>query len=149
MSLKKRDRRKHKGRADGGGFFALPHAVMAAPSYRGLSAHAVKLLCDLGSQYRGNNNGDLATAWRIMRSLGWRSRDTLFRAQRELLESGLIEPTRQGGLHKCSLFALTWLPIDECDGKLDVRATRVASGTWKSRIAAAENTNANTATVSI
>ena len=48
-----------------------------------------------------------------------------------LLETGMIELTRQGGLHCASLYAVTWLPIDECGGKLDVNATAVASGLWK------------------
>jgi hypothetical protein len=41
--------------------------------------------------------------------------------------------TRQGGLHKASLYALTWKEVNECDGKLDVGfgPTRVASGRWR------------------
>lgn len=104
---------------------------MASPNYRELSAHAVKLLNDLGLQFRGANNGDLSAAWKLMQPRGWRSRDTLGRALAELLHFGLIEKTRQGGLNHCSLYALTWLAIDECKGKLDVSATAVASGKWK------------------
>jgi hypothetical protein len=129
--MKLRDRRKHKGRSECGSYFALPHAVMESPNYRALSAHTVKLLNDLGMQYRGANNGDLSAAWKIMHPRGWRSRDTLGRALAELLHFGLIEKTRQGGLNHCSLYALTWLAIDECRGKLDASATRVASGLWK------------------
>lgn len=125
-----RSRRKVMGRAEGGGFLKLPHAVMESANYRALSAHAVKLLLDMGLQFRGANNGDLAAAWKLMQARGWRSRDTLGRALAELLHYGLIEKTRQGGLNQCSLFALTWLAIDECRNKLDVRATAVASGHW-------------------
>ncbi len=128
MSL---SRRKTTGRAEGGGYFRLPHAVMESPNYRALSAHARMLLNDLGLQFRGANNGDLSAAWKIMQPRGWRSRDTLGRALAELLHFGLIEKTRQGGLNHCSLYALTWQAIDECGGKLDVSATRVASGLWK------------------
>ncbi|WP_157673558.1 hypothetical protein [Endozoicomonas ascidiicola] len=42
--------------------------------------------------------------------------------------------TRMGlamGRGKPHLYALTFLAIDECGGKLDVAATRVASGKWK------------------
>lgn len=124
-------RRKNIGRAESGGYFTQPHAVMASPNYRALSAHAVKLLNDLGLQFRGANNGDLSAAWKIMQPRGWRSRDTLGRALAELLHFGMIEKTRQGGLNHCSLYALTWLAIDECRNKLDVSATRVASGLWK------------------
>ena len=126
-----RSRRKTTGRAESGGYFAQPHMVMTSPNYLALSAHAVKLLNDLGLQYRGANNGDLCAAWKIMQPRGWRSRDTLGRALAELLHFGMIEKTRQGGLNHCSLYALTWLAIDECRNKLDVPATRVASGLWK------------------
>jgi hypothetical protein len=146
--MKPRNRRKHAGRVETGSFFALPHAVMASPAFRSLSAHAVKLLCDLGGQYRGANNGDLSAAWRIMEPLGWRSRDTLARALRELRGAGLIEMARQGGLHRCSLYALTWLAIDECNGKLDVPATRVPSGLWKAS-APTEKQDASTEAVSV
>lgn len=124
-------RRKATGRTESGGYFAQPHAVMESPNYRALSAHAVKLLSDLGLQFRGANNGDLSAAWKIMQPRGWRSRDTLWRALSELLHFGLIEKTRQGSLNHCSLYALTWQAVDECGGKLDVSATRVASGLWK------------------
>jgi hypothetical protein len=128
-----RKRLTYKGRTEhgSGGFFGLPHAVMASPNFRGLSAHAVKLLCDIGGQYRGKNNGDLCATWRVMQRLGWRSRDTLSRALRELLGAGLIELTRQGGLNRCSLYALTWRSIDDCKGKLDVLPTIKPSGLWK------------------
>jgi hypothetical protein len=124
---------------------------MASPNYRALSAHAVKLLNDLGLQFRGANNGDLSAAWKIMQLRGWRSRDTLGRALAELLHFGLIEKTRQGGLNHCSLYALTWHAIDECHRKLDVSATRVASGLWKTPqlpIPKRKNTTSNTTGVS-
>ena len=125
-----RTRCKMMGRADSGGYLKLPHAVLASPSYRMLSAHAVKLLCDLGSQFKGGNNGDLCATWSLMHARGWKSRDTLGKALAELLHYGMIEQTRQGGLHRCSLYALTWHAIDECKGKLDCAATRVPSGKW-------------------
>ncbi len=141
-----RARWKFKGRSESGGFFQLPHAVMDSPNFRALSGSAVKLLTALGRQYHGNNNGDLSAAWRIMQPHGWRSRDTLQRAIRELLEAGMIEKTRQGGLHKCNLFALTWRAVDDCGGKLEVPPTRVASGLWRPP---SENRIASTDSVSI
>lgn len=143
-----RQRRKYKGRSDGGGFFAIPHAVLHSPNYRALSAHAVKLLMDLGGQYRGANNGDLSAAWTVMHSLGWKSRDTLARALAVLLQFGMIEKTRQGGLNRCSLYALTWQAIDDCKGKLEVPATTVASGLWKEPRPAMPQKNASTVAVS-
>lgn len=128
MSLK---RRKAKGRREHGTFWALPHVVLDAPSFLGLRPPAKALLLDLGRQYNGSNNGDLSASWTLMKRRGWRSKDTLCRALKELTERGLIEKTRQGGRNACNLYALTWLPIDECRGKLDVGPTRVASGLWQ------------------
>lgn len=129
--MKPRDRRKQTGRAESGTHLALPHAVLNSPAFHGLSSHAVRLLCDLGAQYRGFNNGDLCATWSMMAARGWKSRDTLAKALRELVETGMIEQTRQGGKNLCSLYALTWKSIDECKGKLDVSPTRVASNLWR------------------
>lgn len=70
--------------------------------------------------------------WNFMsKDRRWKSKDTLYKARDELVEKGLIEQTRQGGKHRCNLYAITWESIDDCKGKLDVAATRVASGAWK------------------
>ena len=68
-----RDRIKAKGRRDLGSFFALPHAVLEHENYTRSSPKAVKLLIDLGAQYKGNNNGDLCAAWSLMTARGWNS----------------------------------------------------------------------------
>jgi hypothetical protein len=122
---------KSKGRASYTSFFGLPKEVMAHPNYIRLTPAAVKLLNDIGYQYNGNNNGDLCTAFSVMQARGWRSKDTLWRAIDCALHYGMILKTRQGGRHQATLYALTWKPIDECRGKLEVAETRVAPGTWK------------------
>jgi hypothetical protein len=129
--VSRRTRRRSTGRRESGSYLALPHAVIESENFCRLSTHAVKLLVNVGAQYRGNNNGDLCATWNAMKHCGWRSRDTLCRALAELLYFGLLERTRQGGLHCCSLYALTWAPIDECHGKLDIGPTFKASGLWK------------------
>lgn len=126
-----RTRKKSKGRSENGGFLGLPHELLNSTNFRNLSAHAVRLLIDIGSQYRGGNNGDLTAAWKIMSARGWKSRDTLNKALTELLHFGMIEKTRHGGRNRCNLFALTWRAIDDCSGKLEVASTTVASGRWK------------------
>ena len=124
-------RKKATGRRERGTFFGLPHAVMDSPNYTQLSSKGVRLLNDLGRQFNGSNNGDLCAAWSVMEKRGWKSRSTLHYAIQELLHFEFVTQTRQGGRHKCSLYALTWLAIDECKGKLDVNETNVASGKWK------------------
>ena len=125
------NRERIKGRRNTKPFFQFPREILDSAEYAKMSAIAVKLLLDLCSQYRGNNNGDLCCAWKLMVQRGWKSRDTLFRAISDLENNGWIERTRQGGRNKPNLYAVTWIAIDECKGKLDVRETRVASNKWK------------------
>ena len=126
-----RTRGRSKGRKATGTFVQLPHAIFQSTEYAELSAFAAKLLIDLFIQFRGDNNGDFTAAWTVMSTRGWSSRDTLDRALKMLLDNGWIIKTRQGGKHRCNLYGVTWLPIDECNGKLDIIPTRVAAGTWK------------------
>lgn len=128
-----RTRLKAKGRRDSGSFAAIPHDILDSPEWAKLSAYAVKALLDLFAQYRGTNNGDLSATWSQMQRCGWRSKDTLYRALQELLVKGWIVKTRQGGIHKPTLYGVTWKPIDPCDGKLDMKPSRVAPGIWKNK----------------
>jgi len=113
----------------------LRHDIMKDENFFNLSAHSTKLLIDLISQFNGKNNGDLCAAWSLMEKRGWRSKGTLYRSIKELLNRGWISTSRQGGKHKASLYALTWLAIDFCGGKLDVAATSTPSNLWKNRSA--------------
>lgn len=122
---------KMKGRRSGASFVAMPHALLNSENYRQLTAVGVKLLMDIASQYKGNNNGDLCATLSLMKSKGWRSASTLDERIGELLHYGFITKARQGGRNKCSLFALTWQAIDPCNGKLDVPETKTATGEWK------------------
>lgn len=109
----------------------MPHRILECEPYTKLSAKGVKLMVDLFAQFRGSNNGDFSMAWAVMQKRGWRSRDTLNRACKELLGNGFIVQTRQGGRHQCNLYAVTWLAIDDCNGKLDCPPTNVPPGYWK------------------
>ncbi|MEX2326317.1 MAG: hypothetical protein WD558_01175, partial [Pseudomonadales bacterium] len=55
-------------------FAGIPRHVIQHPDYQALSGNAVKLLVDLAFQYRGKNNGDLTTAWHVLKHRGWKSR---------------------------------------------------------------------------
>ena len=127
-----RNRLRAKGRSERGSFVMLPHEILNHPNFTGLSAYAVKLLIDLYSQYRGKNNGDFSVPWSRMSNRGWHSRGTLNRALKELVTTGWIIHTRHGGRdHRCSLYAVTFKPVDECGGKLDLSSTHTALGYWK------------------
>jgi hypothetical protein len=90
------------------------------------------LLFDLLAQYRGNNNGDLCAAWKLMQPRGWKSEETLHKAKLQLLEAGLMVETRKGARpNKASLYALTWYSLDECGGKLDISVQGFPRGAYK------------------
>lgn len=132
MSRTKKQALKNAKEARGGGNY-LPFncSVLQSKALANLSPHASKLLLDIASQWRLGNNGDASAAFeKVLRQRGWKSKTTLHKALRELLDSGLIVQTRQGSLHKCSLFALGWLAINECGGKLDMKATSRPLNYW-------------------
>jgi hypothetical protein len=131
MSSRSQQMRRNKGRMMTDSFVRIPHHVINHEHFRSLSPRATKLLIDLLAQYRGYNNGDLCAPLSLMRERGWNSSDQLQKAKNELIEKDVIIVTRQGGLNKCSLYAVTWFPIDECNGKLDVASTVIAPVTWK------------------
>lgn len=115
----------------GGGFLPFRTDVLRSEALRNLSPYASKLLLDLASQWQLGRNGDSSAAFeKVMRARGWRSKATLYKSLKELRESGLIVLTRQGSLHECSLYGLGWLAIDECGGKLDMKATTRPLNGW-------------------
>src|SRR5687768_6966645 len=120
-----------QAKREGGGYVPLSFVVIRSQSFAQLSAHAVKLLIDLLGQYKGDNNGDLCASWTIMRDRGWKSKDTLNKALKELRDGDWLEVTRQGGRNKATLYGVTFYNIDDCKGKLDVRSTERPRGTWR------------------
>jgi len=131
MSSRSQRRLRGKGRASNGSFLGLPHAVLNHPAFATLSPRATKLLLDIATQYRGKNNGDFCATLKTLKERGWNSSDQLSKALKELKERGLIVVSRQGGRNLCSLYAITWQPIDDCKGKLDIPASSKALNSWK------------------
>ena len=131
MTSRNEKRRRITGRQTTNSFLSLPHHVLNHENFRCLSPRATKLAIDIAAQYRGSNNGDLCAPLSLMRDRGWNSSDQLDKAKKELVAKDVIRVARQGGLNKCNLYALTWLPIDECNGKLDIASTTTAPVDWK------------------
>lgn len=126
---------RFKGRASGPSFVRIPHFVLRSPQWAALSGSAVKLLLELAGQYNGRNNGDLSATYTDLRERGWASNDTLQRALKELEACAWIVRTRQGGRHiGCNLYAVTWEPVDPCDGKHQHPVSHKASHAWKNAI---------------
>lgn len=134
-------RRRSKARNPASTFAAIPHVVMDSEDFRCLSGGALKVLLGLLRQYRGSNNGDLSASHGQAKEWGVGSKSTLAKALEELQEGRLILKTREGRFTKpggcCALYALTWKPINECDGKLEVDAT--ITPTRKFSVERAEN----------
>ena len=131
MSSDSEKRRRVTGLKTTKNFIALPKACLNHSNYLGLSAYAVKLLLDIYVQYSGFNNGDFNCTWSLMKKRGWKSESTLNKVKKELLNTGWIILTRQGGKNRCSLYAVSFQSIDDCKGKLDIPTTNTAPGNWK------------------
>jgi hypothetical protein len=105
--------KRHKGNRLDFRFFAVARDVLEHPAFLRLSPYAKALLLDLGAQYRGDNNGNLACAWKVMKPRGWRSEATLHKAKHELIDAGFLFEARKGYRpNVCGLYALTWLLLD-------------------------------------
>lgn len=124
MVMKSKNRNQ-KGRQIKGTFLPLTAPLLNHSDFKNLSPRAMKLLIDIGAPYNGHNNGDLSSAMKLMKCRGWKSNDQLHKAKQELLKKNLIMVTRQGGRKLATLYALTWIRIDDCNGKLDVKSTKI------------------------
>lgn len=118
-----RRKKSFTGKLDiAGRWTALPHVVIHSKEYRGLGFAARSLLFDIAAQYNASNNGKLVCCMKYLKPLGWTSNDTITRALRELLASGLLIQTRQGMKPPCSQaawFAIGWFGLDVRTG-LDI-----------------------------
>lgn len=124
-----RTRARAKGRRDNTRFLGIPFPVINSEDFRALSPVALKVLIILSSQFSGSNNGDLSAPFSKVKMWGIKSEATLCKALKELMAKNIItrtrDPTRdrQNPHGQCALYALNWLPIHECKGKLDVLPT--------------------------
>jgi hypothetical protein len=111
---------------DGTTFIAIPHVVFDSPGYRQASPGARALLFDLISCLfrsgktvngcapvgdRGLPNGGLLIDRKRLRLRGWKSISTINDKVKELVACGLLCMTLQGGNHRPSLYAVTWLGL--------------------------------------
>ncbi len=127
-------RRNRKGRRNSRPHIQLMKFVLASEEFGQLSGNAVKLLLELHRHYNGFNNGDLCATWTQLKARGWKSPGTLSRSIHELIEAGFIVLSRISYLRsKPNLYALTYLAIDECNGKLDINSTHTPEYSWKKK----------------
>lgn len=112
-------------------YVAMPRRVLKHQNFKDLSGNATKLLMTMFSEYRGHNNGDLSAAFSQMKDYGFKSTETLQAALAELIHYKFLIRTFAGGSHHCSLYAVTWLPIMPCGGKLQEPAEAIPR--WNER----------------
>ena len=116
---------------------ALPYCILEHENYIRLSGTATKLLIDIFMQYNGKNNGSFKATWDYMKhKRGWRSEETLNLAKQELIHYGFILCVKAGGLRSHSLYAVTWLQIDEADDVSILNSyvkAKVVPSLWRER----------------
>ncbi len=100
-------------------FFPLENLLLDHPDFLSMTWASQSLLIHMCGFYNGFNNGDISIPESIMKKRGF-CKVTLHRAKKDLINRGWIIQTRQGYKRKCSLFALSWLPLDECKNKYDI-----------------------------
>ena len=94
-------------------FVAVFKSVLYSPAFVALSKTERALLIEFMAQYTGKNNGRLLCSVKKLKSRGFTSSDTLYRAKKVLLAAGFIFETVKG--HRpnwASWYALTWRPLD-------------------------------------
>lgn len=124
-------RRKATGRS-AATYLGIPHYVFRSPEFGSLTGWEAKLLIELAGKYTGFNNGDLSCAYSQLKDRGWASTGTLWKALEGLLSAGWLTRTRHGGRNRCALYAVTWWPIDPCEGKfLERAAEKSPSNLWQ------------------
>jgi hypothetical protein len=110
-------RRKTKPDRDGGGFVALPWAVLDSKNFQNLSHAAKSLLLEFARQYGDGFNGRLLCSMRYLKARGFHSSDVVTRAKRELIDAGFIFETVMGHRpNKASWYAVTWYPLSKIPG---------------------------------
>lgn len=103
-------------------FIGIDRKVADSAAFKSLSPIARALYLDLRRQFNGYNNGQIAAVLEGTKDrpglarFGWAPR-TVFKFLNILLEHGLIEKTRLGGIASmsktCSLYAFTDMPVVE------------------------------------
>ncbi len=97
----------------------LPHELIDSKAWKGLSCYARTVYIEIHRKYNGRNNGDLSYTYREGKKIMSGKRFT--KALGELVNNGLIDVIRSGGLYrKCSIFSLSgrWKFYGQEDFKL-------------------------------
>jgi hypothetical protein len=106
-------RKTEKADARGGGFFLLPHCLLASAALRTASPRAVKVLLTLCLKHNGFNNGSIGLGFREMATLiDSQNHQANSRALCQLIERGLLalECSHPRGKRLANEYRLTFIP---------------------------------------
>jgi len=102
---------------EGEHYALISEEVMGSAAYRAQPDFAKVVLFAMACRYHGHNNGNLSLPIKDARALGVAYPWKLYAGLKLLTLAQLLECTRRGRLERgtklCSLYALTWRPIDE------------------------------------
>ena len=140
-NFSKRVQKTGKGREHS--FIQLPHYILKSEEFGRLTAYELKALLELAKEYKGNNNGDLSVTYKTAKHRGWRSAGTLSAAVKGLERKRWTLCTRHGGSHRCNLYAITWWPLNECDGKSLYKAESKPRHEWRENTLGSRNADSS------
>lgn len=107
-----RNKKTKRPESISGGYSSIPWIVLDSQSFIGATDKAKALLWALIRQHNGQNNGHLHLAKKWLYEKGWTCHENNSKARDELIERGLIQQTKWGGLNAGpDFFAVTWLDI--------------------------------------
>lgn len=127
---------RNKGRKERGRFMGVSFTVLDSPAFLTLPPLARALYFDLRRQFYGaTNNGLIAATETELKRYGW-ARSTVKKYLPQLIERGLIEQTRQGGIAYmskiCSLYAFTdYDTVDAPTKNVKGKRASLAYRDWK------------------
>ncbi len=129
----------HRRKHGGGRFARLPVAVLNHIAVTTLTHAAFRVLVLLAAQFGGFNNGALGITAKQATDAGIGSDKTLYRSLRELELRRLVELTYPASRvpPRPTMWALTWLPLDDTRYSQSTRTPSHAYRDWKPERSAA------------
>jgi len=88
----------NKKRKKGPGFFRVWHELIDSEAWKELSCYARTVYIEIGRKYNGSNNANLSYTYREASKI--MHKNTFTKALKELVNNGLIDIIRSGGLYR-------------------------------------------------
>jgi hypothetical protein len=115
-------RKTERGDARGGGFFLLPHCLLASEAFRTASPRAVKVLLALCAKHNGFNNGMIGMGFReLAEAMDSQNHGANGKALCQLMERGLValERSYPKGQRLANEYRLTFVAMADAPATND------------------------------